>query len=439
MSAPQANTTSIKPTDLRGILKYVPMFRDHIFVVAVDGSLVADENLHNVLLDIAVLRSLQIRVVLVFGIGQQLAALSRARGIPISDAHGELKTDDVTLELAVEAAALVSLQLMQGLTRNALRCASCNGVRGKELGVVKGEDQGHGAAVDKLDDGLFQQLLAADTIPLVAPIVFNRDGATLRINSDLLAAELATRLGASKLIYLTTQAGLEIDGAPLTNLPVAELEARFAAQPEAIPERLRSKVRHAVRAVNGGTPRAHLLDGRQFGALLNEVFDKVGIGTMVYSNDYQSIRRARAEDAYAIYTITRNGVRNESLRERSRDAIEASIDDYLVFEIDGSIVGCVHLQTYDEEGIVEIGSVFVQAFYQNKGVGRKLVAFACAEAKQRGARRAIALSTQAGRFFSEICGFSEGSLDELPDARRQAYVSGGRNSRILTLDLRAPS
>ena len=53
---------SIKPTDLRGILKYVPMFRDHVFVLAIDGSLVAHENFQNVLLDIAVLRSLNIKV-----------------------------------------------------------------------------------------------------------------------------------------------------------------------------------------------------------------------------------------------------------------------------------------------------------------------------------------------------------------------------------------
>ena len=60
--------SSIKPTDLCGILKYVPMFRDHVFVIALDGSLVAHENFQNVLLDIAVLRSLNIKMVLVHGV-----------------------------------------------------------------------------------------------------------------------------------------------------------------------------------------------------------------------------------------------------------------------------------------------------------------------------------------------------------------------------------
>lgn len=426
---------NIKPTDLRGILKYVPMFRDHVFVLAIDGSLVAHENFQNVLLDIAVLRSLNIKVVLVHGVGQQIEALAKQKETTISDPHGELETDAVTLELATEAAAMVSLEVMQGLTRNGLRCATCNGVRSKEIGILKGEDQLSSGAVDKIDDVLFNKLLDADTIPVITPIAFNREGAPLRINSDLLASELASKLNASKLIYMTTQEGLQISGQSLTNLPVADLEGLIKTATKQMPERLLSKFKYAAKAINAGTPRAHILDGRLFGALLNEIFDKVGIGTMVYSNDYQSIRRAVAADAHSIYNITQNGVRSESLRERSQESIAATIDDYLVYEIDGSIVGCVNLKIYDSGDIAEIGSVYVQAFYQNKGVGRKMVEFACAEAQERGSRRAIAMTTQASKFFSKVCAFDEGTVNDLPAERREDYAQNGRNSKVLYLDL----
>ena len=435
MNNDENNEHNIKPTDLRGILKYVPMFRDHVFVLALDGSLVAHENFQNVLLDIAVLRSLNIKVVLVHGIGHQLKLLAETKQVAITDPHGELKTDAATLKLATEAAAVVSLEVMQGLTRNGLRCAMCNGVRSKEVGIVKGEDQLSSGAVDKLDEVLFDKLLAADTIPLVTPIAFSREGTTLRINSDLLAAELASKLNASKLIYMTTQDGLKIDDQPLTNLPVGDLETLLATSPEKIPERLRSKVKHAVKAINAGTPRAHILDGRFFGALLNEIFDKVGIGTMVYSNDYQSIRRAIQADAHSIYNITRNGVRTESLRERSQESIEAAISDYLVYEIDGSIVGCVNLKSYDGGDVIEVGSVYVLPFYQNKGVGRKMVEFACAEAKERGSNRVIAMTTQASKFFSKVCAFTEGTVEDLPAERKQDYLKNGRHSKVLYIDL----
>mgnify|MGYP001171927296 FL=1 len=426
---------NVKPTDLRGILKYVPMFRDHVFVLALDGSLVAHENFQNVLLDIAVLRSLNIKVILVHGVGQQLKSLAKQKQTTISDPHGELKTDAVTLELATEAAAMVSLEVMQGLTRNGLRCATCNGVRSKEIGMVKGEDQLNSGAVDKLDDVLFNKLLDTDTIPVITPIAFSREGTPLRINSDLLASELASKLNASKLIYMTTQDGLQINDQPLTNLPVANLEGLLKSATEQIPERLLSKVEHSVKAIKAGTPRAHILDGRLFGALLNEIFDKVGIGTMVYSNDYQSIRRAVTADAHSIYNITQNGVRTESLRERSQESIEATIADYLVYEIDGSIVACVNLKIYDSGDIAEIGSVYVQAFYQNKGVGRKMVEFACAEAQERGSKRAIAMTTQASKFFSKVCAFEEGTINDLPAERREDYAQNGRNSKVLYLDL----
>ena len=97
MNNDENNEHNIKPTDLRGILKYVPMFRDHVFVLALDGSLVAHENFQNVLLDIAVLRSLNIKVVLVHGIGHQLKLLAETKQVAITDPHGELKTDAATL------------------------------------------------------------------------------------------------------------------------------------------------------------------------------------------------------------------------------------------------------------------------------------------------------------------------------------------------------
>ncbi len=425
----------IKPTDLRGILEYVPMFRDHVFVIALDGSLVAHANFQNVLLDIAVLRSLNIKVVLVYGIGYQLKALSQTRQIPITDAYGEDKTDAHTLKLAVEASALVSSTIMQEITRNNLRCVLTNAVRSKETGISGGEDQLYSGTVDKLDTPFFNHLLDTDTIPLIGPIAFSREGTSLRVNSDLLAAELSSKLNASKLIYLTTQDGLQLNGKALKNLPVADLDAILKKDASKLPERLKSKALNAVKAIHSGTPRAHILDGRLFGALLEEVFDKVGIGTMIYSNEYQSIRHAIKADAYAIYTITQNGVRSENLVDRSQDMIEESIDDFLVYEIDGSIIGCIYLQPYEEDKLIEIGSVYVQPFYQNKGVGRRLVEYAEADAKKRGARRLLALTTQAATFFITICGFTEGKFDDLPASRKTDYEASGRNSKILYKEL----
>lgn len=436
MSEESANDYTIKPTDLRGILKYVPMFREQIFVIAVDGSLVAHEMFRNVLLDIAVLRSLNIKIVLVHGIGHQLRELGESRGIEISDAYGEGATDEATLQLATEATASVNLQIVQGLTKNKLRCAATNAVRSKEIGILKGQDQKLSGNVDKLDIKMIHQLLDSDTIPVVAPIAFNREGNSLRINSDLLAAELASNLDASKLIFLTTHDSLQLNGNLVTNLPVAELEALLDDPAgDTIPERLRSKSANAIKAIRAGTPRAHILDGRIFGVLLNEIFDKVGVGTMIYSNDYESIRPAIPADAYSIFNITRNAARTEALLERTKEYIDREIDNFLVFEIDGSIIGCIHIENYEGGRVIEIGSVYVLPFYQKKGVGRRMIEYVCRESKSNGTERVFALTTQATKFFGAVCEFKEGSYDDLPDARAKEAQANGRNSKVFYLDL----
>src|SRR5207248_10185165 len=95
-------------SDLRGILQYVPRFREKIFVVAVDGDIVASENSSNILLDLAVLRSLNVKLILVHGARAQIEKLSAERGIAITNSDGAGITDEPTLKLSIEAATLVT-------------------------------------------------------------------------------------------------------------------------------------------------------------------------------------------------------------------------------------------------------------------------------------------------------------------------------------------
>src|SRR5215470_17919382 len=98
----------LRLTDLREILRYVPRFRDKVFVIAMDGAVVEDENFANLLLDIALLRSLRIRVALVHGAGKQVARLAeQTRQVP-SNIDGSGITDAATLQLALTAANRVT-------------------------------------------------------------------------------------------------------------------------------------------------------------------------------------------------------------------------------------------------------------------------------------------------------------------------------------------
>lgn len=191
-----------------------------------------------------------------------------------------------------------------------------------------------------------------------------------------------------------------------------------------------------MRAIEGGVPRVHLVDGRVHDALLNEIFSNEGVGTLIYGNDYEQIRKATRRDVRLIYNLTRNAVKREELIHRTLQAIEKNIDNFYVFEIDENLIGCVSLSFYpDRPEVAEIGSLYVLPFYHRRGIGRKLVEFASREAKNRGARQVIALSTQSFAFFSSVVGFAETTKDALPEARRQLYDQSQRNPRVLVKEL----
>src|SRR5436305_1819886 len=116
----------LRLTDLREILRYVPHFRDKVFVIALDGAVVAAENFSNLLLDIALLRSLRIGVVLVHGAGFQIGQLAGATGRTPSNIDGTGVTDAATLELAVTAANRVTHEVFEGMAAVDLRAAAGN-------------------------------------------------------------------------------------------------------------------------------------------------------------------------------------------------------------------------------------------------------------------------------------------------------------------------
>jgi amino-acid N-acetyltransferase len=431
-----ATATTIKPTDLRGILKYVPRFQGQIFIIAIDGSIVADENIGNLLVDIAVLRSLAIKVVLVHGISHQIQELSVARKIAISNSDGTGVTDAPTLDLAIRASSRVSHALVEGLTQNALKCATTNAVRALPLGIIKGVDQQFTGKVERIDKDFLGELIDRQVVPVVSPVAFGPDGKSLRVNSDLLAAELAEALHATKIIYLTPAPGIEIDGEIRREIAMDALRKILVGDRSRIAEHSRSKAEHAIKAIETGTPRVHVLDGRIFDGLLNEIFSNEGVGSLVYGNDYQQIRRARKSDVRMIYNLTRAAVRREELIHRTQQAIEKNIDQFYVFEIDENIIACVTLYFYpDKPQVAEVGSLYVMPFYHNRGIGKKMVDYACMVAKERGATMVIALSTQSIGFFTNVVGFEEATKEILPDARLKLYEESGRNAKVLVRNL----
>ena len=421
----------MKVSDLRGILTYVPRFREKIFVIAVDGEIAASPNFATLLLDLAVLRSLNVRVILVHGAAHQIERLAPARGVVLSNTDGTGITDEATLKVSLDAATTLMNDIMQGLTSVDLRAAYANVIIAHPAGILGGVDQQHTGKVERVDTKLLHVLLNEGVIPIIPPIGFDGEGRTFRVNSDAIAVEVAEAMQAMKVIYLGARDAVTASGELIQQLSLSEAEELVKKRRGQLDAGTLSKLEHGFRACRNGVPRVHLLNGNTDEALLAEVFSPEGVGTMIYGNDYQQIRRAFKKDVRAVLLLIRQSVEHAELAKRTRADILAQIEDYWVLEIDRQLVACVAVHLYAEAHKAELACLYVAKAHEGQGFGRKLMAFAEQQAVKEGARYIFALSTQAFNYFQQKGGYVEVSPDELPLERRKKYDASGRNSKVL--------
>jgi amino-acid N-acetyltransferase len=421
----------VKLTDLRGILQYIPQFREKTFVIAVDGVIVTDENFANILLDVAVLRSLNIRVVLVHGAAEQIRILAERQNVRPSNLDGTGVTDAPTLQLAIDAANRVTHEILEGLSANDLRAACTNAIISHPLGIIQGVDHLFTGKVERVDTELLQSLLNQGVVPVVPPLGFDGDGKTYRTNSDSIAVSLAEALKATKLIYMTDQDGLLYNGQLIRQMLVADLQKLVQSAGAGFRGEMLSKARYSAAACAAGVNRVHIVNGRENEGLLAEVFSNEGIGTLIYANEYEQIRQAKKKDIRAILMLTQKAVEAEELVRRTRAEIEKNLADYYIFEIDKNPIACVALHIYPAERQGELASLFVDPSHENQGIGRKLIQFIENKARESGLTELMTLSTQTFTYFQSKGGFTEGTPDDLPAGRREKYDQSGRNSKVL--------
>lgn len=421
----------MKATDLRGILGYIARFRDRLFVLNVDSAVLADDAFRHVLIDLSVLHSLNIHVVLVFGASRRIEQLAAERGVTPSDLEGMGVTDADTLELAVTAAQRLAHDWLNGLAETNIRAAITNAMIAHPAGIRGGRDHGFTGKVERVDTEALRALLAARMVPVVPPLGVDGNGQTYRVNSDQVAVAVAEALKADKLMFITTHNGVEGGGTLSTQFSVEEATAYLAAAGDTLPVALRSNLEHGVHACRNGVQRVHVINGLEDESLLNELFSNEGVGTMIYANEYQSIRPAGKKDVEAILGLIREAVAADELMARSREQVLAQLDDFYVFEIDGHIVGCVAVHREAGADSAELQCLFVAEAHANQGIGGKLMRFAEQRARAAGCRRLFALSTQAFNYFQQQGGFAPGDVEGLPPERRRRYEESGRRSRIL--------
>lgn len=278
-----------------------------------------------------------------------------------------------------------------------------------------------------VDHEFRSSVITDDTsIEHLSDVIARGQAALLTRESGLLSSGLrkcAVDLGAAKMIALSDFKPLMSNGQQLKFLRVAELDTLSSK----LSAKERQLLKSAGDACLAGIERVHLLDATVPGVLLDELFSNEGVGTMVYGGSYREIRLLKEEDISELLGLIGRSIRRTHLVPRSYEQIVESLDDYAVMEVDGHVVGCVALYSYEDQG--EIACLYVKQSHEGTGYGADLVEFMEQQAKLRGLKSVFALTNRAARFFTEQMRYSVLSVELLPEARLLALQNSGRGSQ----------
>ena len=275
-------------------LPWLARFHGKIIVVKYGGNAMTSPELQAAFAeDVMFLRYAGLRPVIVHGGGPQITEHLNRLGIA-SEFRGGLRvtTPEAMSIVRMVLTGQVNAEIVNMLNDHGTFAIGLSGEDASLLtaerrpAIVDGEavDIGQVGDVVAVDPSAIHALLDAGRIPVLATVARGRDGLTYNVNADTAAAAVAVGLSAEKLIVLTDVEGLYADWPQSTEI-VSRIEASdLAAMLPTLASGMVPKMEACLRAVDGGVPRAHVLDGRVPHALLLEIFTSEGIGTMVVPN-----------------------------------------------------------------------------------------------------------------------------------------------------------
>jgi acetylglutamate kinase len=272
-------------------LPWLERFAGRVVVVKYGGNAMTDESLRQAFAeDVVFLRRVGLRPVVVHGGGPQISAMLDRLGI-VTEFRGGLR---VTTPEAMDVVRMVLVgqvgrELVGLLNRHGPLAV---GLSGEDAGLLTAERRAATVDGEPVDVGLVGDvvhvrpeavldLIDAGRIPVVSTVAPDVDGQVHNVNADTAAAALAVALGAEKLVVLTDVAGLYRDW-PATADVVSQIDADdLAGLLPRLDSGMAPKMEACLRAVRGGVPRAHVIDGRLQHSLLLEIVTDRGVGTMV--------------------------------------------------------------------------------------------------------------------------------------------------------------
>ncbi len=421
----------------RAAAPYIHAFRGKTFVIAFGGEVVQDGSFYTLTHDFNLLTSLGVRLVLVHGTRPQIEAEMAEKdlspryhnGIRVTDADALECAKMATGQVRVEIEALLSMGLVNSPMHGAdIRVASGNYVTAQPLGVRDGADYCYTGVVRKINTKMIEGSLDDGEIVLLSPLGYSPTGEIFNLTLENVATEAAVALGADKLIFLTDTPGVINLRAELLKELSAQKAAKIMEVATNLAEDIRLFLPCAVRAVNNGVQRTHIVNRHTDGSLLLELFTREGIGTMITAEPLEEIRQASIDDVGGILALIEPLEEEGVLVKRSRELLEMEINRFIVLERYDMVIGCVALYNYAESDMAELACMVVSNEFRDRGLGDKLLAEVEQRAREQGVSRLFVLTTRTAHWFVER-GFVSANVDDLPP-QKQRFYNYQRRSKV---------
>lgn len=425
----------------RNSAPYINAHRHKTFVILFEGKALKEDNFHHIIHDIALLHSLGIRLVLVHGARDQIDDALIKQGI---DTPTYLNRRITTREALPEVMSAVGASRMyieallsMGLANSPMfgsriDVISGNFITAKPFGIHDGVNFHLSGEVRSIDVGFIASLLEKNNIILLGPTGYSTTGEVFNLLSQEVATKTAIALKADKLIFLCDKNGLLTpEGKLLREISPHQLEQHIAHQQQDDPH-FSLVLQNAKEASLKGVQRVHLLPFSYDGALIQELFTRDGMGTMVTDAHYEDVRTATIDDVGGLMTLLKPLEQQGILVYRSRERLENEISQFAVIERDGTILACAALYPIETEAnepnSAEIACVVVHPSYRKSNRGSQILEFLERKARFEGIEYLFVLTTRTAHWFLEQ-GFSVATVDDLPNVRQQLY-NYQRNSQI---------
>ncbi|MFW5775022.1 MAG: amino-acid N-acetyltransferase, partial [Chitinivibrionales bacterium] len=371
---------------IRQAFGYINRFKNETFVIKIDSSLIGHPYFPVLMKDIVLLHRMGIRIVLVPGAKSRIDEILTTYGIDCDAVNGVRISPPEAIPFIKMAAFDVSNKIMTILAENNTNAIIGNWVKARSIGIRNGVDYQSSGIVEKLQTATITNMLGQGMIPIFPNIGWSAKGKPYNISSNELALTISRELKAAKLFFITSFGAIASDSytvaegvyvsseGNISQMTIDEAGAFLDHNTSEHYDPALELVSIAYKACVGGVRRVHVLDGRVEGMLLKEIFSNRGFGTMIYANQLENIRPAKHNDISELLRVMTPSVEEGILVQRTAAQIEDKLEDYVAYEVDGTIHGCGALHAFaGKKG--EIAAIAVDSAYASLGIGKKIITY----------------------------------------------------------------